>query len=120
MIARLIAGITAEAVDLASCLLKLDESGYLDFAAALAFGKHAENCFGALVALLIELVIKAGLNILFVFFIPSIKSKYLIIKGTFLGLINWFIIYAIFSIPKIKEFPHLSLSIGMDFNLVEQ
>lgn len=110
LIAGLIAGVATDAVDLLGYWLKLDESRYLDFAAVIAFGQQASNWLEATVALIIELGFKAGLGILFVFLIPIIKSKYLLIKTVFLGIMTWFAIYSIILLSKVKEFPHL------DFN----
>lgn len=68
---------------------------------------------GGKVALIIELGFKAGLGILFVFLIPTIKSKYLLIKTVFFGIMTWFAIYSIILLSKVKEFPHLDFNAAL-------
>lgn len=111
LIAGFAAGVAMDALDLIAYWLKYDTTRYLDFAAVIAFGKNATNTVEVLVALLIELMFKAGLGVLFVFVVPKVKSKYLVVKAVFFGISNWFVIYSVIILFKATKFPKVDLGV---------
>ena len=113
LLAGIIAGIAMDTIDLIGYWLKLDQARYLDFAAVIAFGKTASSWMETILSLIIELMFKGLLGVLFVFLIPKIKSKYLIIKAILFGTTTWFIIYSIIVLSKATKFPKVDAGVAL-------
>lgn len=105
----LVAGIAMDAIDLTLFWLKIDTVRFLDYASVISFEKKASGPLEVILALVIELVFKASLGALFVYIIPNLKSKYLIIKGGLFGVATWFSIYAVILLTKATKFPKLDV-----------
>lgn len=108
-IAGVTAGIAMDIFDLFVYITKIDDVRYLDFIAVLAFGHYAKTTGEFITALLLELGFKGGLGILFVNWIPKIKSKYLYFKANLYAILIWFIVYSIIVISKATQFPSTDL-----------
>ncbi len=93
----------ALAIDKMATWLKLEQSDFMDFAAALAFHGKIDTLPKFLFTLWVQLLYAGLMGIGFGYIMRFATPKYYYLKGALLGAFAWFFIYAVDVIFKIPE-----------------
>lgn len=94
IIAGILAGIGMNIINYPAYLLNLSTIRYLDWAGILIFGRRPVAIWEAVFAQLVQIAFSAFVGVVFAYLIPTVSSRYYIVKGIFFGIISWFFIYA--------------------------
>lgn len=102
LIAGITAGIIQDSLDYISYLLDLNQLRYLDWIGIMLFSRKPVTTLETLLALGGELFFSAVLGILFVYLVPLIRSKHILIKSWIYGVGIWFGIYGLMTLFKVR------------------
>ena len=113
LIAGLAGGITMNLWNFfAFYVLKLTEHRLLDWSSVYSMGRPPHNLMETIFMLIAQLSWSAFLGIIFVYLLPLISLRFLLVKGLVFGYISGFIMW---SIPTLFQTPFL---ISMTFGTV--
>lgn len=107
-IAGLVGGVVMTLINQLTVVLGLVSIRLIDWVGMIFLGYVPATVGEQLLCLTIQLVHAAVVGILFAYLVTDMSSRYLILKGSTIGAITWFIIFGVGSLFKVPLYFNLS------------